>query len=211
MMASGEQEWNVVTNVLSNVASSFESKELGNEMADAMRQATSPAGLEEFNRVSARMDLKDLLPQITAPTLVIHEPTFPFGSRDLCQQVAKNIGNAHFVEVREKSTAGTIHDGHVLAIDGFLRPHAAGELRNAAPQAPRVLPTVAGSPLTGREIQILARVASGLTNKEMAAELDVAVSTIERHLVNIYTKIGARGRVDATGYALRHGLVTHVS
>ena len=64
-----------------------------------------------------------------------------------------------------------------------------------------------GSPLTSREIQILTRVASGLTNKEIAAALGIAVSTIERHLVNFYTKIGARGRVDATGYALRFGLV----
>lgn len=211
VMASGEQEWNVVTNVLSHVASGFESKTLGNQMADAMRQATSAAGLEEFNRASARMDLKHLLPQIAVPTLVIHEPTFPFGSRDLCQDVAKNICNAQFVEVREKSIAGTIHEGHVLAIDSFLRPGAAGELRDRAPQAPQVLPTVADTPLTRREIEVLMRVASGLSNKEMAAELDVAVSTIERHLANIYAKIGARGRVDATAYALRHGLLTRVS
>lgn len=46
-----------------------------------------------------------------------------------------------------------------------------------------------------------------MTNKEIAAELGVAVPTIERHLVNVYTKIGARGRVDATAYSLRHGLI----
>jgi DNA-binding CsgD family transcriptional regulator len=36
----------------------------------------------------------------------------------------------------------------------------------------------------------------------------VAVSTLERHLVNLYTKIGARGRADAIAYALRHRLNT---
>jgi DNA-binding NarL/FixJ family response regulator len=50
-------------------------------------------------------------------------------------------------------------------------------------------------------------VASGSTNKEVADQLRVSVATVERHIVNIYTKIGARGRVDATTYALRHGLV----
>jgi DNA-binding NarL/FixJ family response regulator len=62
--------------------------------------------------------------------------------------------------------------------------------------------------LTPREIQVLRQVADGATNKEIAASLGVAVSTIERHLVNLYTKIGARGRADAIAYALRHGLDT---
>jgi len=102
---------------------------------------------------------------------------------------------------------GTIHEGHVQAIDRFLRPYTAGEPRDAAAMAPHASPTVTGSPLTSREIQVLTRVAAGLTNKEIAAELGIAVSTIERHLVNLYTNIGARGRVDATAYALRFGLV----
>jgi DNA-binding NarL/FixJ family response regulator len=49
-------------------------------------------------------------------------------------------------------------------------------------------------------------VAAGSTNKEIAAELALAVSTVERHLVNIYTKIGARGRADAIGFAHRYHL-----
>ena len=57
--------------------------------------------------------------------------------------------------------------------------------------------------LTRREIQVLRQVAGGATNKEIAAHLGIAVSTIERHLVNLYTKIGARGRADAVAYALR--------
>ena len=50
---------------------------------------------------------------------------------------------------------------------------------------------------------MLRQVAGGATNKEIAADLGVAVSTVERHLVNLYTKIGARGRADAIAYALR--------
>jgi len=50
-------------------------------------------------------------------------------------------------------------------------------------------------------------VAAGSTNKEIASSLGVAVSTLERHVANLYTKIGARGRADAIAYALRDGLV----
>jgi len=55
-------------------------------------------------------------------------------------------------------------------------------------------------------VQVLRQVAAGSTNKEIASELAVAVSTVERHLVNLYGKIGARGRADAIAYALRHRL-----
>ena len=68
-------------------------------------------------------------------------------------------------------------------------------------------PAAAGTPdshgLTPREV--LRHVAVGATNKEIAGKLCLAVSTVERHLVNLYTKIGARGRADAIAYALRHG------
>jgi DNA-binding NarL/FixJ family response regulator len=38
-------------------------------------------------------------------------------------------------------------------------------------------------------------------------ELVLSVRTVEKHVANIYTKIGARGRADAATYALRHGLL----
>jgi DNA-binding NarL/FixJ family response regulator len=55
-------------------------------------------------------------------------------------------------------------------------------------------------------VQILRQVAVGSTNKEIASEFNLAVSTIERHLANLYSKIGARGRADAIVFALRYRL-----
>ena len=65
--------------------------------------------------------------------------------------------------------------------------------------------------LTARKVEVLGLLASGATNgatnKEIAAALVVAPGTITQHLVNIYTKIGARRRADAVAFTLRHGLV----
>jgi DNA-binding CsgD family transcriptional regulator len=61
--------------------------------------------------------------------------------------------------------------------------------------------------LTQRELEVLQLLASGLANKQLAAKLFVSVPTIERHISNLYAKIGARGRADATRYALRKGLL----
>jgi DNA-binding CsgD family transcriptional regulator/tetratricopeptide (TPR) repeat protein len=57
--------------------------------------------------------------------------------------------------------------------------------------------------LTTREAQVLELVAGGASTKEIARALGLSVHTVERHVANIYGKIGARNRADATGYALR--------
>ena len=60
--------------------------------------------------------------------------------------------------------------------------------------------------LTGREVQVLSLLAGGLTSKEVAEELSLSVTTVQRHIANIYMKIGVRNRAEATAYALRSGL-----
>jgi DNA-binding NarL/FixJ family response regulator len=58
-----------------------------------------------------------------------------------------------------------------------------------------------------REAEVLRHLAGGRTNSEIAGELHVSARTVERHVANIYAKIGARGRANATAYALTHGLI----
>ena len=60
--------------------------------------------------------------------------------------------------------------------------------------------------LTQREAEVLTLIAAGKSNSEIAQELVLSVRTVERHITNIYTKINARGRADATSYVLNHGL-----
>lgn len=50
-------------------------------------------------------------------------------------------------------------------------------------------------------------VTSDHRNKEIATDLSPSIHTVQRHVANIYNKIGARGRADATAYALKHGLL----
>jgi ATP/maltotriose-dependent transcriptional regulator MalT len=67
-----------------------------------------------------------------------------------------------------------------------------------------------GPPLTDRERQVLGLVARGLTNDRIAAELAISPRTVERHLSNVYLKLGVEGkaaRAAATAAALRAGLL----
>ncbi len=61
--------------------------------------------------------------------------------------------------------------------------------------------------LTPREAEVLALVAGRLSNREIAERLHLSVRTVERHITNIYTKIGVHNRYDAGDYALRHNIV----
>ncbi len=60
--------------------------------------------------------------------------------------------------------------------------------------------------LTRREVEILRELAAGKSNREIAAALVVSVHTVERHVANVYRKIDARNRAEATAFALRERL-----
>ncbi len=66
--------------------------------------------------------------------------------------------------------------------------------------------TDAAEDLTGRELEVLALVADGLTDAEVAERLVVSIRTVHAHLRSIYRKIDVRSRSAATRYALEHGL-----
>jgi DNA-binding CsgD family transcriptional regulator len=61
--------------------------------------------------------------------------------------------------------------------------------------------------LTEREIEVLAFLAEGMTNKEIAHHLNVQPRTIKFHLDNIYSKLGVSTRTEAAIFALKHQLV----
>jgi DNA-binding NarL/FixJ family response regulator len=60
--------------------------------------------------------------------------------------------------------------------------------------------------LTQREAEILALIAQGLTNPEIAARLFLSNHTVKTHISRIFAKTGSRDRVAAIGYARRHNI-----
>ncbi len=65
-----------------------------------------------------------------------------------------------------------------------------------------------GEPLTEREKEILQMVATGVTNREVAHQLSISVNTVKVHLRNVFNKLGAESRTEATMIAVREGWVS---
>jgi DNA-binding NarL/FixJ family response regulator len=66
---------------------------------------------------------------------------------------------------------------------------------------------LARSLLTPRELEVLAQIAQGMSNKAVARRLGISVHTVKYHLEAIFTKLGARSRADAVSRGLRQGLL----
>jgi DNA-binding CsgD family transcriptional regulator len=64
-----------------------------------------------------------------------------------------------------------------------------------------------GHGLTARELQVLRLLAAGRTNHAVATELVLAEKTVDRHVSNIYAKLGVSSRAAATAYAYQHRLL----
>ncbi|OIJ63583.1 response regulator [Streptomyces mangrovisoli] len=72
--------------------------------------------------------------------------------------------------------------------------------RGGPPKAP-------AQPLTDRERQVVALLARGATNQELASALHLSLSTVKTHLSSVQTKLGARNRVEIAAWAWESGLV----
>lgn len=64
------------------------------------------------------------------------------------------------------------------------------------------------STLHKRELEVLKLVAKGMTNKQIASELNISDNTVGTHLVNVFRKLRVESRTEATLLALREGLIT---
>ncbi|MFH9822839.1 response regulator [Streptomyces bobili] len=96
----------------------------------------------------------------------------------------------------------------VLSGDAGLSPGVQRRLLEhlSAPEPEPKAPVGSPDGLTAREIEVLVLIAGGLSNQEIARQLQVSTATVKTHINNMFTKTGLNDRAQAVLYAFRKGL-----
>ena len=119
-------------------------------------------------------------------------------------------------EQRHQHASATVHERlaaahEALGHDDLARAERATAVAihtrlGAAPDVDRLTPRGLPGGLTDREAEVLRRVASGASNRQVAEALTISEKTVGRHLANIYTKLGVSSRTAAASWAHDHDL-----
>jgi len=162
------------------------------------RRTTTPEIATRLLTARGELNVRDLLPQVHVPTLVLHargDEIVPF---EAGKQLAAEIPNAEFVSLDSRN--------HILLADEPAWPHFKDALLEFTGR-PGALG--ADDPLLAtlslRERQILAAVVSGQSNAEIGAALFVSEKTVRNSLTRIFEKLGVRTRTQAAVLARDRG------
>jgi len=216
-----DHDWQLMTDTCAHLCLGWSEGEVGRMAAENLRESVTTDVMRATLDAVKDIDVSAMLPQVAAPTLVFSRPDISWLPAEAARNLASRIPNARLSTLHGESTAPYLGDTEAVinslhqflssedsatvtgpdadAPGGIITNANAGDLRSHAKAPP------AG--LTPRETQVLRLVASGKTNNEVAEELVLSIRTVERHIGNIYSKIGARGRADATVFALKQGVL----
>lgn len=183
------------------------------DRVDALAVAV-PAGLasgHEPQAHAAAAELRQIADRVATPAITAHA--------DAARARISGRGDdvPHWQDaVRGFHVAGLVFDEADARRELAEALHHAGDDAAAGEEEARALTVLAplrapadrggAGPLTGRQVEVIRLIARGLSNSEIAAELQLSEHTVHRHVANIYTALDLRSRAAAAAYAVGHGL-----
>ncbi|MEP6650025.1 MAG: alpha/beta fold hydrolase [Lapillicoccus sp.] len=193
------QDWDLFAQSAAHAWLGWQAGEAGRLLADSFRTAASPTVVTAMFREAERTDVHDLLADVTASTLVVHRQSDRQMPLEVSAALAAALPAGRLAQLPGDRPALFLEN---LSADVEL---LTSFVRNGTVIDVPVGPRPPDDRLTPRERDVLRRLAAGDTNAAVARVLGITEHTVERHVANLYRKIGARGRADATAYALRNG------
>lgn len=181
--------WGAATPVFRRVFSSLLVPDATEEQMAWLEQliqvSTLPATAARIREVWSVEDVTGILGRVTTPTLVTHardDRNVPFEEARL---LAANIPGARLLPLDSRNHA-------LLSTEPAWRVFVT-ELHAFLGTTPPP-PVVSREALSGREFEVLNLVAAGLPNEQIAGRLCLSTRTVERHLSNVYAKLGVSGK-----------------
>jgi two-component system response regulator NreC len=151
-----------------------------------------------LNGVLATGQLKRACPHIKVLALSVHDDT------SYLRQLLM-AGAAGYL-LKHAAADDLIQAIRVVAAGGiYLDPALAGHVVARYVQVPGVASALLGTELSEREIEVVQRIAHGFSNKEIAAQINLSVKTVETYRARAMEKLGIDSRAALVRYALEHG------
>jgi pimeloyl-ACP methyl ester carboxylesterase/DNA-binding CsgD family transcriptional regulator len=154
-----------------------------------LRMAASPAMAQNVIRMNMRMDIRDLLPAIDQPTLILHRAGDTWIDVGHARYLAEHLPGARYVEL-----PGSDHRpwlGDVDAIADEVEVFVTGRKSR-----PRRRTSLGVDALSRREREVALLTSRGETASEIAGQLYVSKRTVESHLVSVYEKLGVSSKTE---------------
>ncbi len=136
------------------------------------------------------------------------------------EEIRQEAAGAKFIILTTYDTDNEIHRAIKAGAKGYLlkdarreelldciRKVSRGETCVPPALVEKLAASVRGEALTSREVEVLALLVRGRSNKEIAAKLFISETTVKGHLRSVFTKLNVLSRTEATTTALRRGLV----
>ena len=208
-----EQDWFTYTEAYAHLLLGWDQGGPAHRYAAMMRESTTQDIEKRREEAMRTWDVTQLLPLVQAETLVLQRRGLAWLDLSVGRNIAASIPGARFVVQEGESVPPFLGDmaGVAQAIDSFMaeqdwsrRPPSP---RRSAPEFERTAGTHVGGSITRlskRQREILNLIANGLTNREIASELVLSLRTVERHVNDIYARLGVRNRTEAVAFALKN-------
>jgi DNA-binding NarL/FixJ family response regulator len=154
--------------------------------------------MPHLNGAQAAEQLKRVCPNAKVLALTVHEDT------GYLRQLLE-AGAAGYV-LKRSAAEELIRAIRIVAAGGiYLDPNLAGKLVNRFVRKQSTNDVLQGSDLSDRETEVLRLMAQGYSNKEIAAQLNISIKTVETYKARSMEKLGLHSRVEIVRYALQQG------
>jgi pimeloyl-ACP methyl ester carboxylesterase/DNA-binding CsgD family transcriptional regulator len=200
ILAAVRAHWGLGSRLLSDIFIAGTDAAERERFARFQREAATAETAAALLGLVYRLDARAHLPRIRRPALVVHRRDDRAVPYRLGREVAAAIPGATFIPLQ-----GSAHFPWHGDVDSVVR--ACREALAPAQPSPHHASGPEPVPLSNREREILACVARGLSDREIAGQLVLSPHTVHRHVANIRRKLGRTSRTAAVAEAARLGLL----
>jgi pimeloyl-ACP methyl ester carboxylesterase/DNA-binding CsgD family transcriptional regulator len=198
-----DRDWDTFVESAAHAWLGWPAGEEGRLAADWLRTATTPDLARRVMREFSAIDVTEEARRVEADSIVLHRRDGPVIPLEVSEALATSLPGGR-LRMIDGSSAGLWFERPDeitrILVAATLGHPIIGDLERRAADGR------SGLELTRRETEVLRLIASGSSNAEIGVALGISIHTVERHVSNVYRKIDARGRADATAFAIRRGI-----